>query len=321
MTRNKYLIIVLAAVIAGAGLFLFIKNDKQTSEVNEEVVTRRGTIKIVITSTGTVLPQNRLEIMPQVNGRVDKILVNEGQTVRAGEIIAWMSSNERAALIDSARVSGDQSVQYWNDAYKPIPIVAPITGMVIVRSVEPGQTVTTAGAILVLSDRLIVKADVDETDIGRVRVGQKTIISLDAYPEIKVSAKVSHISYESKIINNVTMYEVDVLPDSVPGVFRSGMSANVDIIESIKNNVLLLPLKAVYDDKGGAKYVLIKNKGRENNLEKYPVTTGMISDNDIEITGGIGEGDIVIIKTVKFDIPDPDSKGTNPFRPQFKKKK
>ncbi len=316
MIKNRYVIIGVIALIAGL-IFFFSGKEAKKDEASEDAAVYKGTIRTLISSTGTVLPQNRLQILPPLNGRVDRILVKEGDLVRAGMIVAWMSSNERAALIDSARASGDQSVQYWTDAYKPIPIVAPITGTVIVRAVEPGQTVTILNSIIVLSDRLIIKADVDETDIGRVHVGQKAIISLDAYPEIKVNARVDHISYESTIINNVTMYKVDVLPDSVPGVFRSGMSANVDIIESIRENALLVPLKAVYNDKEGGKYVLLKNK----TIDKRMVKTGIISDNDIEILDGLKENDIIIIKNIQMKDLNPEDKGTNPFRPQFKKKK
>lgn len=91
----------------------------------------------------------------------------------------------------------------------------------IVRAVEPGQTVTSVDAVIVLSDRLIVKAQVDETDIGRVKTGQKATVSLDAYPREEIGADVDHISYESKLVNNVTTYEVDILPGEVPAVFRT----------------------------------------------------------------------------------------------------
>ncbi len=320
MTKNKYIAIAAVLVIAVLAYFLFDKGD-DTAEVVQEVKIRKGTIKNVISSTGTVLPQNRLEIKPPLSGRIDRILVKEGQSVRSGKIIAWMSSSERAALIDSARASGNKSKKYWSDAYKPIPIVAPITGKVIVRSVEPGQTVTNASTIIVLSDRLIVKADVDETDIGKVGVGQKTIVSLDAYSDIKVSARITHISYESKIINNVTMYEVDVLPDRVPDVFRSGMSANVDIIAFIKENVILVPIKAVNNGSDGNKYVYLKDGKAEGDAKKHFVKTGMTDENDIEIVEGLKEGDIVIIKTKKIIDFGQGSGGKNPFRPQFKKKK
>jgi macrolide-specific efflux system membrane fusion protein len=52
------------------------------------------------------LPQNRLEIKPPIAGRAEEVLVNEGELVKAGQIIAWMSSTDRAALLDAARAQG-----------------------------------------------------------------------------------------------------------------------------------------------------------------------------------------------------------------------
>ena len=114
---------------------------------------------------------------------------------------------------------------------------------------ESGQSVSANEAVIVLSDRLIIKAVVDETDIGKVKIGRLAIISLDAYPTETVGGKVTHIAYESRIVNNVIMYEVDIIPDRTPSVFRSGMSANVDITENSRDNVLLIPLKTVKGQK------------------------------------------------------------------------
>jgi len=72
----------------------------------EKVRVTRGNILASIPATGTVMPRNRLEIKPPVAGRVEQILVNEGHNVRKGEILAWMSSNDRAALLDAARAKG-----------------------------------------------------------------------------------------------------------------------------------------------------------------------------------------------------------------------
>jgi len=81
--------------------------------------------------------------------------------------------------------------------------------------------------------------------ISATSIGQPVSIQLDAYPDQTIKGKVERIAYESRVINNVTIYEVDLLPDSVPDFFRSGMSATINFIREEKNNVLLLPLKAI----------------------------------------------------------------------------
>ena len=138
----------------------------------KEVNPATGGIQTIITATATVQPQNRLEIKPPINGRIDKILVEEGEKVKIGQTLAWMSSTERAALLDAARARGPDEMKYWEDVYKPTPLIAPIDGDVIVSKDEPGQTVTSSDVVVVLSDQLIVQAHVDETDIGKIKVGQ-----------------------------------------------------------------------------------------------------------------------------------------------------
>ena len=73
--------------------------------------------------------------------------LNEGDTIKKGQIIIWMSSSERATMIDAARAIGDEEYARWQDIYKPTPIVAPMSGFIIYRQKEPGQTVTAADAI------------------------------------------------------------------------------------------------------------------------------------------------------------------------------
>ena len=194
---------------------------KKTKKFETATVTR-GNLAAYIPSTGSVTPRNRLQIIPPVAGRVEQVLVQEGDRVRKGQILAWISSSDRAALMDAARSKGPDEVKYWDDVYKPAPIIAPIDGFIILRNFEPGQTFTMSDAILVMADRLIVKAQVDETDIGKIAPGEQATIVLDAYPNDKTDAVVESIEYESQIINNVTIYQVYVQPKNVPVYFKSG---------------------------------------------------------------------------------------------------
>lgn len=315
--KTSIYIFLFVIVFAAIAVKLMFRGNEIPVNNIREISPEYGDIKIFISTTGEVLPQNRLEIKPAISGRVERILVTEGQSVKAGQVLVWMSSLERAALIDAARARGNASIEYWENAYKPIPLVAPITGKVIVRSVEPGQTVDTSTAILVLSDRLIIRANVDETDIGRVSLGQDAVISLDAYKDVTVKGKVSHISYESEVVNNVTMYKVDIKPEIIPAVFRSGMSANIEIVEQNKTNILLLPVDAIKGD-GEKEYVIVGSKaggGRQRIIK-----TGISDEKNTEIVSGINKNDRVIIQTNEFSLPVNKENGSNPFLP-FKKNK
>ncbi len=314
--RNKKWKICLGVLIAlscGTALITKIKQNKPSDEITREISPVYGNIRIFISTAGTVQPQNRLEIKPPVNGRIEKILVKEGDKVKTGQTLAWMSSMERAVLLDAARAQGEETLKYWQEAYKPTPLIAPIDGEVIVRSVEPGQTVASGDAVIVLSDRLIVKAQVDETDIGKVKPSQTAIIGLDAYPQIKVKARVDHISYESRIVNNVITYEVDILPERVPEVFRSGMSANVDITERSRKNVLLIPLDAA--KKEGEENFVLLSRGKGKQPVKRKVELGMFDERNVEIISGVEAADKILIVTQRYFPAQNITPGRNPFMP------
>jgi len=314
--RNKKWKAVLALLIAvGLGvIFIIVLKQKQSPTESVKLISPvYGAIQISISTTGTVQPQNRLEIKPPISGRVEKVLVQEGDQVRRGQTLTLMSSTERAALLDAARAQNKDQLAYWEEVYKPTPLVAPINGTVIVRAVEPGQTVTSGDAVIVLSDRLIVQAQVDETDIGKVKLKQTAVISLDAYPDTKIKAKIDHIAYESKIVNNVTIYEVDILPEKVPAIFRSGMSANVNIIEQSKENVLLIPLEAVKQDADGS-FVLISS-GRSEKPVMRRVQLGISDDKNVEVVSGLETQDNIVMASQSYQPLKDTGSGKNPFLP------
>lgn len=264
----------------------------------EIIKVTRGDIVASIPTSGIVTPRNRLEIKPPIAGRIEQVLVNEGDTVRRGEIAAWMSSSDRAALLDAARAKGEAELRRWEEFYKPTPIIAPINGFIIQRNVEPGQSFSTNDIVLVMADHLIVKAQVDETDLGRIVLGGGAQIILDAYPEKKIRGEVEHIAFESQVVNNVVVYNVDVRPEAVPPFFRSGMSATVNFSQSEKSDSLILPSKAV-KKRGQSSYVFQLKKA-DGKPQLVRVETGLENGDNIEIVSGLALGDTVVIPTKKM---------------------
>ena len=320
ISQNKLMwgVIVTALVFGVAGFFLF-KGNRDSQKHFYEIHPTLGSISSSVSTTGAIYPQNRLKIQSSVGGRIEEILVKEGQLVKKGTVLAMISSTERAALLDAAKLQGTSEQAYWNNAYKKTAVIAPMAGQVIVRSVDPGQTITTSDSLFVLSDRLIVKAYVDETDIGRVKTGQKAIIGLDAYPEISINGVVDHIYYESHLQNNVNIYNVDVIPQYVPDVFRSGMSANIKIIVQEKNGALLLPLGAI-QSKNGNMVVRQKSGDAEQKVHYRKVQIGLQDEHNIEILEGLTDNSVVLLPDTSFVLPR-DKGGSNPFMPQQRRSK
>jgi len=318
--NNRIIFLLLVLIVGSVALFQLKNIGKEDQITSKEIKPSYGDIQITITTTGVVEPQNRLEVKPSINGRVEEIYVNEGDIVKQGDILAVMSSTDRAALLDAARAQGDEAVEYWKEVYKATPLISPIRGEVIVRGVEPGQTITSQTAVIVLSNRLIVNAQVDETDIGRVKAQQKAVISLDAYPDYKIKAEVGHIAYESKLVSNVTIYEVDIIPEEIPYFFRSGMSATVDVIVQEKDNVLVLPLDAIIMEQG--RNYVFKKDDRTKQTVKTEIELGLQNTSNAEIVSGLSPDDTVIIQKKRYVPPKQKSSSSPflPFRPKAKEK-
>ncbi|MFH1710189.1 MAG: HlyD family efflux transporter periplasmic adaptor subunit [bacterium] len=310
---KKFLVPVLMLLLA----FVSISCGGKAKNPLETATVTRGAIKAQTPTTGMVEPRNRLEIKPPVSGRIESVLVAEGQIVKKGKILAMMSSSDRAALLDAARSKSAEEYKEWEQAYKPAPIVAPLDGFLIQKNIEPGQTVTAQDPVLVMADILIVKAQVDETDIGNIKLGQSVTIQLDAYPEQIIKGKVEHIAYESTVVSNVTIYRVDVVPEKVPGFFRSGMSATVSFIREQKSNVLLVPIKAVKKI-GLVSYAFQYDKGAKT-AKPIQIKTGLENASHIEVISGLKENDKVVIPDKKM-ITDLESRSQhrrglmNPFQ-------
>jgi membrane fusion protein, macrolide-specific efflux system len=312
--KKWFWIVIFVSAVAGA-VWWFLRREKDNEMVAKygTVKVERGDIEVTVQSTATVLPQNRLEIKPPIAGRADEVLVKEGDQVKAGQIIAWMSSTDRAALLDAARAQDEATVEHWKDIYKATPIVAPLDGLIIVRNIEPGQTVNSTDTLLVMSDVLIVEAQVDETDLAEIRMGQHAVVTLDAYPDQNFEATVSHISYEAETVQNVTIYKVDVMPTNMPGFVRSGMTANVTFTARNAANVLILPVEAVRDE-GEQKVVWVSSRQTPGEKETLPVKVGLTDGKNYEIREGLKEGDEVLIPKVQTPISSGAQK-TNPFMP------
>jgi len=189
-----------------------------------------------------------------------------------------------------------------NKAFSDSTLRAPINGVVSSVKYERGELVTpTVAAItLVNNDAYDIEVDISESDIEKIRVENKTNITLDAFGAEKLlTGKVLSIEPAETVIQDVIYYKVKIAIDDVKLINESlkpGMTANIIIHTAEKNNVIFIPRRAVID-KNGKKIVRLLVNGAPQEVE---VTTGLKGDNgQIEITEGLNEGEEVITFTKK----------------------
>lgn len=286
--------------LAAAGGFFAWKScgGKPARKGGEVVVVREGPIENTVDATGSVVALNRVEIKPPIAGRMEQLLVDEGARVKAGQIMAWMSSSDRAAILDAARAQGPEELKHWQDAYKPTPIVAPLSGAVILRNFVVGQTVDNS-VLYAIADTLIILAQVDESDIGRIHEGMPVRITLDSYPDRVVQGKVFDILFEGRNVSNVIQYYVKIKVEPVPEYFRSQMTANVSFIIEKKPKALLIPSSAVRDAGGGVKQVMVPSGEGEPPVSRE-IKTGVESGESVEVLSGLEAGDKVLVARARY---------------------
>lgn len=299
---KRIIVAVLGVALLGGGGWYWKSRSGAKKGAKEQTVTASiGVIEQTVDATGSVIPFSRVEVRPPLSGRIEQLLVQEGDQVKAGQILAWMSSTDRAAILDAARAQGPEAFAKWQDSYKPTPIVSSLTGAVILRNVVVGQTVESSNVIYALADTLIAYAQVDESDIGKVHRGQKARIVLDAYPGRVVRGTVFDILYEGKNVSNVITYGVKIRPDKVPDYFRSQMTANVSFEITHKDGALVLPSVAVRTNPDGARVVsLPAPPGGDGKPITREIKVGLENDEQVEVLSGLQDGDKVLVAQSKY---------------------
>jgi macrolide-specific efflux system membrane fusion protein len=290
MKRTFLILLILSVVIS---ICVILKPSPKKIEAQTKLQTRE--LHVEFRETGSVMPRNRLEIKPPFAGRIEKILVNEGDAIEKGQIIIWISSSERAAMVDAARAIGNKEYARWQNIYKPTPIVAPMSGFIIYRQKEPGQTVTVSDAILVMADDLIIYANIDETDLRYIFIGKKLTMYLDAYPGEQFEGIIEHISYEARLINNVTVYDVRIRPIEKPKMFRAGMTVTITITAESRADARSIPNNFIVEKDNKQTVVVKTGTDKKPVFEVREVTTGVTDGKYTEIISGLNDNDTLVI--------------------------
>ena len=198
-------------------------------------------------------------------------------------------------------------------------IVSPVDGIVVSRNVDVGQTVAasfqTPTLFTIAQDltKMQINTNVDEADIGKIKMGQPVEFNVDAYPEIIFNGKVWQIRIAPITVQNVVTYDVVIKMDNPELKLKPGMTANVSILTAVKKDILKIPNAAMRFRPSDKNKMNAQQKGFgvwqmvNGELRRIPVSAGISDGSFTEvISGDIREGQEIIIESLD------ESKGTSP---------
>lgn len=328
--KKLLLILIVLAVAVKVGVSMYNDKNKPAI-TGQVVGVERGDIVALVSATGTIKPVTMVDVSSKITGLIKEVKVNENQQVKADQVLillddkhvkAQVSQNQAKLLnskanyqrslelngigaisnqqLDAAQMEYSVAQAAYDDAISQLDdtvIKAPIDGVIIGKPIPAGQTVapgiSTPMVLMSVADfsKMQIEAQVDESDIGKVMVGQKVVFSVDAYMGRIFTGRVSVISQRANVQQNVVYYTVTIDVDAPENLLKPTMTARVSITIGESKNVMLIPLVGIKENKG-IKYVQMMVKDK---VEKRTVTTGLSGDEKVEILSGLLDGEEILI--------------------------
>ena len=216
-----------------------------------------------------------------------------------------------------------------NSSSQKARVTSPMNGVVIKRGVELGQTVTSGvssfnegTALFTIADlkSLIIRVNLNEVDIAKVAVGQPVRVTLDAYPQKVFTGKVTFVSPAAELVEKIKVFKVEIALDELAEHFKTGMSANVEILGEKRDKAISIPLEALQRREGNTvayrlkkglkpqqiaaareglsgrnKFIWLSDHWKEY-FDVVPVKAGVATLERVEILAGLRSGDQVSLE-------------------------
>jgi HlyD family secretion protein len=335
LLKYKWWILAVVVILLATKGALSFYTAKPQQSVATTITVKYGDIKSEVSATGTIYPVNMVDVSSKISGRIEEVKVSENERVHVGQILMVLddthlqtqvaqagaklsnlaSTYERNQKLHAIGAVSDQQLDAtyadysvaqaaYDDAISQLDdtiIKSPIDGVVIGKPIPAGQAVapgiSSPMVLLTVADmsKMQIQAQVDESDVGKVHAGQKVTFTVDAAPDKNFTGVVSNVSQKATIQSNVVYYSAIVDVDNPGDILKPTMTARVSINVGESPNALVVPLSVVKLVNGQQTVAVLQN----GQLQNVPVTTGLASDEKIEILSGLSEGDQVAASQAK----------------------
>jgi HlyD family secretion protein len=206
------------------------------------------------------------------------------------------AAKQSLGLAEKSLQLAEQSLDETRRQLDESILKAPFDGIVAKLYVKEGEMVTPAVSAAVILDPSAMQFEiqVDEIDVVEVMPGQKVKIALDAIPDLELEGKVDFISDLPSAQTGVIVYDTRITFDVPAGRdFKVGMSASADIVTAVRENILLVPDRALGKNEAGEMVVTVRADGKD---QVKVVTTGISDGLQTEIVSGLQEDEMVVVE-------------------------
>ncbi|MFO7819351.1 MAG: efflux RND transporter periplasmic adaptor subunit [Halanaerobacter sp.] len=324
---KKWLSIGIGIVIVIAGGFLgwnkFFKDDTAQGpnltvddlrpQMTMEV--EKSSLEKTIAATGEVESVESQELYFKTKGTIQKINIEEGDEVEAGEVLMEISDTEQQLSYlqaknkyERAKIDGtpaeikeaELELQLAEDDLEDTKLKAPFSGVVNEITVEEDSytelELDKAVAKIIDDSSYQVEISVNESESRQIEEGQQARVSLDALAGEEFAGAVTDVGANAQSESGVVTLPVTVSILETPEFIRPGFTADVEVIVDSTAEQIVIPITAVFSSEQTEKVVKIK----EDSLQPVEVETGLTNDGQIAVKSGLKPGDKILINAVKF---------------------
>lgn len=290
-------------------------NQKSNIKLVKVYTVEKKTMNESLALTGTIEAENTANVLSSTDGKITKLYVKEGDKVKTNQVVALASPTLREDIINTARLnyeqaklkldenptdaklksefkSAEENLKFAEDQYKEMPIVATLTGTISQRYVDAGDMINAKSKIYEIqsTDGFKLEIQISELDIKKLSVGQHADLYVDACHGKVFSSSITRIfpQIDTKTRNGIIELKLNNPCVNV----HPGMFARAVFITRTLKDIIALPANAVVVRPNKKTCFVIE----DNIAKEIEITTGLESDNFIQILSGIEAGKMVVVE-------------------------
>src|SRR6056297_1088770 len=316
--KKTFIVIAVILILAAGGYFgytrFYAQNNTQPQQPQitdrNTMEVQPGSMKKTISASGNIFPIEEQNLTFSTDGTVESVNIEEGDDVNEGKVLIQLKNNQAQLQFvraenqyKNAQINGSPNAvkeakldyEIARENLEDTKLQAPYAGVITELLVQKGDYINSGQEVATLIDnsQYEVKANIDESELANLEIGQNVEISMEALPGLQLTGQLTEIGSKAESTSGVVTIPITVLINSVHDSFKPGLSADMDIIVGQVQDKIIIPVTAILN-KEGKKYI---QKVVGENTQDVEVTTGLTDGLRVVIESGLESGDEIVVNS------------------------